>query len=48
MQAETQARIESITATIELLRMHVGYESAMARLAVLESQSAEAEQRAPQ
>ena len=43
MQAETQAKIESITATIELLRMHVGYEAAMARLAELESQSAEAD-----
>ena len=36
MQAETQAKIESITATIELLRVHVGYEVAMARLAELE------------
>ncbi|MEK9611357.1 MAG: peptide chain release factor 2 [Alphaproteobacteria bacterium] len=43
MQAETQAKIESITATIELLRVHVGYEAAMARLAELESQSAEAD-----
>ena len=43
MQAETQAKIESISATIELLRMHVGYEAAMARLAELESQSAEAD-----
>ena len=43
MQAETQAKIESITATIELLRVHVGYEVAMARLAELESQSAEAD-----
>ena len=43
MQAETQARIESITATIELLRVHVGYEAAMTRLAELESQSAEAD-----
>ena len=41
MQAETQAKIESITATIELLRVHVGYEVAMARLAELELQSAE-------
>ena len=40
---ETQAKIESITATIELLRVHVGYEAAMARLAELESQSAEAD-----
>ena len=43
MQAETQAKVESITATIELLRVHVGYEVAMARLAELESQSAEAD-----
>ena len=43
MQAETQAKIESITATIELLRVHVGYEAAMARLAELELQSAEAD-----
>ena len=43
MQAETQAKIESITATIELLRVHVGYEAAIARLAELESQSAEAD-----
>jgi peptide chain release factor 2 len=43
MQAETQAKIESITATIDLLRVHVDYEAAMARLAELESQSAEAD-----
>ena len=43
MQAETEAKIESITATIELLRVHVGYEAAMARLAELEMQSAEAD-----
>ena len=43
MRAETQAKIESITATIELLRVHVGYEAAMARLAELELQSAEAD-----
>ncbi len=43
MQAETQAKIESITATIELLRVHVGYEAAAARLAELQSQCAEAD-----
>ena len=43
MQAETQAKIESITATIELLRVHVGYDVALARLAELEAQSAEAD-----
>ena len=43
MQAETETKIESITATIELLRVHVGYEAAMARLAELELQSAEAD-----
>ena len=41
MQAETQAKIETITATIELLRVHVGYEAAVARLSELELQSAE-------
>ena len=43
MQAETQAKIESITATIELLRVHVGYDVALARLAELEAQSSEAD-----
>ena len=43
MQAETQAKIESIIATIELLRVHVGYDVALARLAELEAQSAEAD-----
>ena len=43
MQAEIQAKIESITATIELLRVHVGYEAAVARVAELELQSAEAD-----
>ena len=43
MQAETQAKIESITATIELLRVHVGYDVALARLTELEAQSAEAD-----
>ena len=43
MQAETQAKIESIIATIELLRVHVGYDVALARLTELEAQSAEAD-----
>ena len=43
MQAETEAKIASIIATIELLRVHVGYEAATARLAELEMQSAEAD-----
>lgn len=43
MQAETQAKIESITATIELLRLHIGYDAAVARLTELEAQSAEAD-----
>ena len=47
MQAETQAKIVSITATIELLRVHVGYDVALARLAELEAQSAEAECKQP-
>ena len=43
MQAETQAKIDAITATIALLRKHVNFEVAQARLAELEEMSASAD-----
>ena len=43
MQAETQAKIDAITATIALLRKHVNFEAAQARLAELEEMSASAD-----
>ena len=43
MQAETQARIVAITATIELLCVHVGFEEAVRRLAELEAKTVEAD-----
>ncbi|MDA7599036.1 peptide chain release factor 2 [Alphaproteobacteria bacterium] len=39
MQAETQAKIDAITATIELLHRHVNFDEATARLAELETLS---------
>ena len=41
MQAETQAQIDIITTAIDLLRKHVDFEAATARLAELEALSAE-------
>ena len=41
MQAETQAHIEIITTAIDLLRKHVDFDVACARLAELEALSAE-------
>ena len=41
MQAETQAHIETITTTLELLRTHVNFDAASARLEELEALSAE-------
>ena len=43
MQAETQAKIDAITATIALLRKHVNFEAAQARLVELEEMSASAD-----
>lgn len=43
MQAETQAKIDAITSTIELLHKHVNIEVATARLAELEEQSTAAD-----
>ena len=43
MQAETQAKIDAITATIALLRKHVNFEAAQERLAELETMSAGAD-----
>jgi len=40
MHAETQANIEAISSAIELLRTHVGFDAASARLAELEAMSA--------
>ena len=41
MQAETQAQIDIVTTAIDLLRKHVDFETATARLAELEALSAE-------
>ena len=41
MQAETQAHIETITSALDLLRTHVNFEAASARLEELEALSAE-------
>ena len=41
MQAETQAQIDIVTTAIDLLRKHVDFEAATARLAELEALSAE-------
>lgn len=41
MQAETQAKLDAIAATLVLLRKHVNFDDAVARLAELESLSAE-------
>ena len=41
MQAETQAHIETITTALELLRTHVNFDAASARLEELEALSAE-------
>ena len=41
MQAETQAHIETITTALELLRTHVNFDAATARLEELEALSAE-------
>ena len=36
MQAETQAHIETITSALDLLRTHVNFEAALARLEELD------------
>ncbi|MGB2496589.1 MAG: PCRF domain-containing protein, partial [Candidatus Puniceispirillaceae bacterium] len=41
MQAETQAQIDIVTTAIDLLRKHVDFEAASARLAELEALSAD-------
>ena len=41
MQAETQAHIDTISSTLDLLRIHVDFDAASARLVELEALSAE-------